>query len=59
MSSETKTSGSIWETIKTVFWALLIALVFRTLFFPHLIFILQPHNVIHVTVISEINLFLY
>ncbi len=33
MSSETKTSGSIWETIKTVFWALLIALVFRTLFF--------------------------
>lgn len=28
-----KKDGGIWETIKTVFWALLIAGVFRTLFF--------------------------
>ena len=25
--------GAIWETIKTVFWALIIAGIFRTLFF--------------------------
>ncbi len=33
MASETKTSGTIWETVKTVFWALVIAGIFRTLFF--------------------------
>ncbi|MCC1491038.1 signal peptidase I [Cognatishimia sp. F0-27] len=33
MASETKKGGGIWDTIKTVFYALLIAGVFRTLFF--------------------------
>ncbi|MBC7165138.1 MAG: signal peptidase I [Roseovarius sp.] len=33
MASETKKGSSIWETVKTVFWALVIAGVFRTLFF--------------------------
>ncbi len=33
MASTTTTSGGIWETVKTVFWALVIAGVFRTLFF--------------------------
>ncbi|SDH87318.1 signal peptidase I [Alloyangia pacifica] len=32
MAKEEK-SGGIWETVKTVFWALIIAGVFRTLFF--------------------------
>ena len=32
MAKEEK-SGGIWETVKTVFWALVIAGVFRTLFF--------------------------
>lgn len=32
MASEKK-SGSIWETIKTIFWALVIAGIFRTIFF--------------------------
>jgi signal peptidase I len=31
--AKTKTEGGIWETVKTIFWALLIAGVFRTLFF--------------------------
>ncbi len=33
MASEAKSSGGIWDTIKTVFWALVIALIFRTIFF--------------------------
>ncbi len=33
MTAEGKTSSTVWETIKTVFWALLIAGIFRTLFF--------------------------
>ena len=33
MATETGLGGAIWETVKTVFWALLIAGVFRTLFF--------------------------
>ena len=33
MAEEGKKSGAIWETVKTVFWALLIAGIFRTLFF--------------------------
>ena len=33
MASEAKTSSTIWETIKTVFWALVIAGIFRTIFF--------------------------
>ncbi|WP_417727071.1 signal peptidase I [Roseovarius sp.] len=33
MAAEGKTSSSIWETVKTVFWALVIAGLFRTLFF--------------------------
>ncbi|MFO7771756.1 MAG: signal peptidase I, partial [Roseovarius gahaiensis] len=33
MASEAKSKSSIWETIKTVFWALVIAGIFRTLFF--------------------------
>jgi len=33
MASKAKSNGGIMETIKTVFWALLIAGVFRTLFF--------------------------
>jgi len=33
MASETKKGSSIWETVKTVFWALVIAGIFRTLFF--------------------------
>ncbi|MWD29047.1 signal peptidase I [Aquicoccus sp. SCR17] len=33
MASETKKGNAIWETVKTIFWALLIAGVFRTLFF--------------------------
>ena len=32
MATEAKSSG-IWETTKTVFWALVIALIFRTVFF--------------------------
>ncbi len=32
-STGTGTSGGIWETVKTVFWALVIAGIFRTLFF--------------------------
>ena len=31
--SDARKDGGIWETIKTIFWALLIAGVFRTLFF--------------------------
>ena len=31
--SDPRKDGGIWETIKTIFWALLIAGVFRTLFF--------------------------
>ncbi|MFD2440850.1 MULTISPECIES: signal peptidase I [Paracoccus] len=31
--SEARKDGGIWETIKTIFWALVIAGVFRTLFF--------------------------
>ena len=31
--SEARKDGGIWETVKTIFWALLIAGVFRTLFF--------------------------
>ena len=33
MASEGKTGGGIWETVKTVFWALVIAGIFRTVFF--------------------------
>ncbi len=33
MASETQKGSSIWETVKTVFWALVIAGIFRTLFF--------------------------
>jgi signal peptidase I len=33
MASESKASGTIWETVKTVFWALVIAGIFRTVFF--------------------------
>ncbi|EAQ25294.1 signal peptidase I [Roseovarius sp. 217] len=33
MAATGKTSSSIWETVKTVFWALVIAGLFRTLFF--------------------------
>lgn len=33
MASEAKTSGTIIETVKTVFWALVIAGIFRTIFF--------------------------
>ncbi|MGB0439241.1 MAG: signal peptidase I, partial [Paracoccaceae bacterium] len=33
MDGDSKAGNGIWETIKTVFWALLIAGVFRTLFF--------------------------
>jgi len=33
MASETKKGGTVWETVKTVFWALVIAGLFRTLFF--------------------------
>ena len=33
MATETGLGGAIWETAKTVFWALLIAGIFRTLFF--------------------------
>ncbi|HRO16121.1 MAG TPA: signal peptidase I [Paracoccus sp. (in: a-proteobacteria)] len=32
-SSTAKKEGGLWETVKTVFWALVIAGVFRTLFF--------------------------
>ena len=32
MASETQKGSSIWETVKTVFWALVIAGIFRTLF---------------------------
>ncbi|HRM73777.1 MAG TPA: signal peptidase I, partial [Paracoccus sp. (in: a-proteobacteria)] len=31
--SDARKDGGIWETIKTVFWALVIAGIFRTLFF--------------------------
>ena len=31
--SDARKNGGIWETIKTVFWALVIAGIFRTLFF--------------------------
>lgn len=33
MAAEGKTSSTIWETVKTVFWALVIAGIFRTIFF--------------------------
>ncbi|MDR9394046.1 MAG: signal peptidase I [Roseovarius sp.] len=33
MASDAKKSSAVWETIKTVFWALLIAGIFRTIFF--------------------------
>ncbi|MCR9114247.1 MAG: signal peptidase I [Rhodobacteraceae bacterium] len=33
MAAEEKKSGTIWETVKTVFWALVIAGIFRTIFF--------------------------
>jgi signal peptidase I len=33
MASETQKGSSIWETVKTVFWALVIAGIFRTVFF--------------------------
>ena len=33
MASKSTSDGGIIETIKTVFWALIIAGVFRTLFF--------------------------
>ncbi len=33
MAEESKTSSAIWETVKTVFWALLIAGIFRTILF--------------------------
>ncbi|MDZ7710356.1 MAG: signal peptidase I [Roseovarius sp.] len=33
MASQTQKGSSIWETVKTVFWALVIAGIFRTLFF--------------------------
>ncbi len=33
MAAKEKKGGAIWETVKTVFWALIIAGVFRTLFF--------------------------
>ncbi|MDO5606684.1 MAG: S26 family signal peptidase, partial [Paracoccus sp. (in: a-proteobacteria)] len=33
MASTTKKDGGIWETVKTIFWALVIAGIFRTLFF--------------------------
>ena len=33
MAAEGKKSGALWETVKTVFWALVIAGIFRTLFF--------------------------
>ncbi|QGX99400.1 signal peptidase I [Roseovarius faecimaris] len=33
MSSDVKKSSAIWETIKTVFWALVIAGIFRTILF--------------------------
>ena len=31
--SDARKDGGIWETIKTIFWALVIAGIFRTLFF--------------------------
>jgi signal peptidase I len=33
MATEEKSGNAIWETIKTVFWALVIAGIFRTVFF--------------------------
>jgi len=33
MAAEGKTSSTLWETVKTVFWALVIAGIFRTIFF--------------------------
>ncbi|MEQ9261273.1 MAG: S26 family signal peptidase, partial [Roseovarius sp.] len=33
MASEGKSSSTLWETIKTVFWALVIAGIFRTVLF--------------------------
>ena len=33
MVAEEKTSSALWETVKTVFWALVIAGIFRTIFF--------------------------
>ncbi len=33
MASEGKTGGGIWETVKTIFWALVIAGIFRTIFY--------------------------
>lgn len=33
MATKAKGDGGIWETVKTIFWALLIAGIFRTLFF--------------------------
>uniref|UniRef100_UPI00289BD42E S26 family signal peptidase n=1 Tax=Paracoccus sp. TaxID=267 RepID=UPI00289BD42E len=31
--STARKEGGIWETVKTIFWALIIAAIFRTLFF--------------------------
>lgn len=33
MASEAKKKSTVWETVKTIFWALVIAGVFRTIFF--------------------------
>ncbi|WP_397544181.1 signal peptidase I [Roseovarius salis] len=33
MAAEGSKSGALWETVKTVFWALVIAGIFRTIFF--------------------------
>ncbi|MBZ0122306.1 MAG: signal peptidase I [Roseovarius sp.] len=33
MAEEGRKSGAVWETVKTVFWALVIAGIFRTVFF--------------------------
>ncbi|MDW3117366.1 MAG: signal peptidase I [Roseovarius pacificus] len=33
MASEAKSKSAIWETVKTVFWALVLAGIFRTIFF--------------------------
>ena len=33
MTAEGRKSGALWETVKTIFWALVIAGLFRTLFF--------------------------
>jgi len=33
MAADGRKSGALWETVKTIFWALVIAGIFRTLFF--------------------------